>query len=361
MGVYTLIRIIILLGLSTIILTSCNTSGIEKEQTEETEITQTEISSDQITSSEETEEVEEPTENTEDVQATEDNTVEEIAQEVNSYVIPSFNNPVDVAEAEGLILSNSGVYVYQDPDKNSTRLGMLGFGEHVFTILEIDEWAYIAAHNVQGWVLTTDVSKIPYDTSKKIEVTNPNDILTIVNKTYRLPRDYAPTDLTIPNIAFPFDGTDDRKRMRKEAADKLEELFTAATQDGIELFGISGYRSYATQSQIFPSNVVRRNSFEAANKTSAFPGESEHQTGLAMDVSSRSAGFTLEESFGNTNEGIWVKDNAHKYGFIIRYPKGKENITGYTYEPWHLRYVGVQAATEIYSLNTTLEEYLGKN
>ena len=91
----------------------------------------------------------------------------------------------------------------------------------------------------------------------------------------------------------------------------------------------------------------------------AYPGQSEHQTGLAMDVSCQSVGFTLEEDFGQTTEGIWLSENAHKFGFIIRYGKDTTNITGYSYEPWHIRYVGKDAAKEIYDLNITLEEYLG--
>ena len=91
----------------------------------------------------------------------------------------------------------------------------------------------------------------------------------------------------------------------------------------------------------------------------AYPGQSEHQTGLAMDVSSQSVGFTLEEDFGQAKEGIWLKDNAHKFGFIIRYGKDNTHITGYSYEPWHIRYVGKDVANEIYEKNITLEEFLG--
>ncbi len=100
---------------------------------------------------------------------------------------------------------------------------------------------------------------------------------------------------------------------------------------------------------------------EVANKTVAYPGQSEHQTGLAMDVSSHKMGFKLHQSFGETIEGIWLANNAPKFGFIIRYPKGKEHITGYKYEPWHLRYVGVQVAEEIAQKGITLEEYLSEN
>jgi LAS superfamily LD-carboxypeptidase LdcB len=146
--------------------------------------------------------------------------------------------------------------------------------------------------------------------------------------------------------------------MRKEAASALEEMFRAAKADGINLYAVSGYRSYARQEAIFASNV-RKYGLEKANQFSAKPGQSEHQTGLAMDITCTSVSYGLTQRFGSTKEGIWVKENANKFGFILRYQQGKESITGYQYEPWHLRYVGKEAAKEITERNVTLEEYLG--
>jgi LAS superfamily LD-carboxypeptidase LdcB len=144
--------------------------------------------------------------------------------------------------------------------------------------------------------------------------------------------------------------------MRYNAAKALEKLFSAASDAGYKLYGVSGYRSYATQKAIFDKRAAERGE-EVANKTSARPGQSEHQTGLAMDISSKAVDYRLVTSFGDTAEGKWVKKNAHRFGFIIRYPKGKETITGYSYEPWHLRYVGITAAKYIYEHGLTLEEY----
>lgn len=145
--------------------------------------------------------------------------------------------------------------------------------------------------------------------------------------------------------------------MRAEAARALEELFRQAAAEGIELAGVSGYRSYQRQEAIFNYRARERGE-EVANRTSARPGQSEHQTGLAMDVSSASVGYALIEDFGNTKEGLWLAENAPRFGFIIRYPKGKEHLTGYSYEPWHIRYVGVEAAQEIAARGLILEEYL---
>lgn len=185
-------------------------------------------------------------------------------------------------------------------------------------------------------------------------VTNPDGLDVVVNKQRNLPRDYEPGDLVVPDV--PFAGPE--QLLRLEAARALEELFLAAGEAGHGLAAVSGYRSYASQEAIFGRNVAQVG-FEEANRFSAQPGQSEHQTGLAMDVSSTSVGFRLVERFGETPEGLWLAENAADHGFIIRYPRDKEEITGYIYEPWHLRYVGERLASEITRQGVTLEEHLG--
>lgn len=167
---------------------------------------------------------------------------------------------------------------------------------------------------------------------KQSGITYINGIL-LVNKTYHLPSNYAPGD-------------------NQEAYQALLRLQNDAKKVGHDLPLLSGYRSYSYQKTLYES-YVQRDGEAVANTYSAKPGQSEHQTGLAFDVGS------LYFSFGDTAAGIWLRDNAHHYGFIIRYPKGKESITGYTYEPWHIRYINVEVATEIYNRQITLEEYLG--
>lgn len=187
-------------------------------------------------------------------------------------------------------------------------------------------------------------------------ITNFDSIMVLVNKQRTLPADYVPADMEIPRIPFPFKEDEPRKYMRSEAAQALELLFAEASKLKLDLFATSGYRSYSKQKSIFENNAKLVGE-EEANKTSAYPGQSEHQTGLAMDVTSSKVGYGLTESFGTTVEGTWLRDNAHFYGFIIRYPQGKEHITGYNYEPWHLRYVGRDVAEYIHINNFTLEEY----
>lgn len=166
---------------------------------------------------------------------------------------------------------------------------------------------------------------------QKSQMTYINGIL-LVNKTHPVPSSYAPGE-------------------NKEARQALTALQNDAKNHGYYLPLLSGYRSYSYQKTLY-QNYVNRDGEEKANTYSAKPGQSEHQTGLAFDIGE------LNSSFGRTPAGIWLRENAHRYGFIIRYPEGKEAITGYAYEPWHVRYINVQVATEIYQRNITLEEYL---
>ncbi len=193
------------------------------------------------------------------------------------------------------------------------------------------------------------------------KVKNPDDIMVLVNRKHELSPDYVPKDLVKPKVRFSPNMDSEKKMMRKEAANALEDLTKAADRNNIKLYCISGYRSYDTQNNIYQAKVKNAGEKEA-DKYVALPGKSEHQTGLAMDITNlRGIKGILTEDFGSTKEGKWLKENAYKYGFIIRYPKGKEKITGYCYEPWHVRYVGKNAAKDISERNLVLEEYLSKN
>lgn len=171
-----------------------------------------------------------------------------------------------------------------------------------------------------------------HESNEEPELTWIDGIL-VVNKTYSLPKSYAPGWET-------------------EASPHLWEMISDAKSEGIELWMSSGYRSWYDQQYIY-NGYVAEDGQEAADRYSARPGHSEHQTGLAYDLND------LSHDFGETPEGKWVAGNCYKYGFIIRYPKEKEHITGYIYEPWHIRYLGVEKATEVYESGLCLEEFLG--
>ena len=191
-----------------------------------------------------------------------------------------------------------------------------------------------------------------------IQVENPDSLSVLVNKNYSLPEDYEPDDLVFLEVPlYNNDKNNEANYLRKEAADALKELFTAAKKEGYELIARSGYRSYATQASLY-ERYVEQDGVEAADTYSARPGHSEHQTGLTIDITSDGVHGGLTESFGETEEGKWVAENAYRFGFIVRYPQDRTAETGYQYEPWHLRYVGVQAATEIYQDQLILEDYV---
>lgn len=185
---------------------------------------------------------------------------------------------------------------------------------------------------------------------------DPTDTLILVNKNNKAPA--VPVTLVKPDVQPTREAVSENIYMRPEAAAALEDLFEAAAQDGITLYATSGYRSYSTQKAIFERKLERMDE-KQANASVAKPGYSEHQTGLAMDIEGETTkGTGLTEAFGESPEGIWTAEHCAEYGFIIRYPKGKTNITGYIYEPWHLRYVGKDAAAEITELGVTFEEYI---
>lgn len=176
--------------------------------------------------------------------------------------------------------------------------------------------------------------KKSYTDVKVDGVTYINGIM-IVNKTYALPSDYNPG-------------------VNPEAQSALNEMFSSASNEGVSLWVQSGFRSYSYQKQLY-ENYAAQDGKAAADRYSARPGHSEHQMGLAFDLNS------LSTSFGDTAEGKWLANNCWKYGFIIRYPQGSESITGYMYEPWHVRYLGKDTAKAVYDSGLTLEEYLGVN
>lgn len=143
------------------------------------------------------------------------------------------------------------------------------------------------------------------------------------------------------------------ERLRSEAADAYKQLAKAAKAAGVNIIPVSGYRSYSQQASLYDS-YVRQYGQATADTLAARPGFSEHQTGLAMDIGNASGACALQACFATTPAGKWAAANAARYGFLIRYPAGAEAVTGYTYEPWHLRYVGRDLAAQV---STILEDY----
>jgi len=202
-----------------------------------------------------------------------------------------------------------------------------------------------------------NVSENDPEFGESIEViTDLENVAVIVNPNYALPDNYEPKDLVYPDVRFIFKEKIEKRMLRKVAAEALEQLFAAAEEDGVYLAGVSAYRSHATQKSLF-NRYVERDGYEKAKTYSAVPGTSEHETGLAIDVTSSDGKCAAQDCFGGTKEAIWLAKHGADHGFIVRYPEGKEEVTGYKYEPWHLRYVGVEMAKELDSEGITLEEY----
>ena len=185
------------------------------------------------------------------------------------------------------------------------------------------------------------------------------DILILTNKYLRLDEDYKPSDLEKIKVDYFINGNSKVSYLRKDARDAFERLSADSIKNNTPVYGQSAYRSYEKQSILYNS-AVESYGKEKAMLDTAKPGHSEHQTGLAIDVSSTKTGNMLD--FENTDSFNWMVNNAHKYGFILRYPKGKENIHGYIYEAWHYRYVGVKVATDMHNnySDLTFDEYYYK-
>lgn len=180
-----------------------------------------------------------------------------------------------------------------------------------------------------------------------------NDLLVLVNKKIGLPADFVPENLvSLDGLVKTFKP----EELRAEALDALEKLVTAANSDGVHLAVVSAYRSYQYQQMIF-NGWVASAGLGAAENFSARPGHSQHQLGTAVDFSS-TRGVSLSGDFAKSPEGVWLSQNAYKYGYILSYPSGAEAITGYSFEPWHYRYIGVDNAGKMVASGLILETFL---
>lgn len=185
----------------------------------------------------------------------------------------------------------------------------------------------------------------------------PESTHVLVNKVNPLePADHEPSDLTEPDVPMEFEG----QQLREEAAAALEDLFAAAEDDDVDLMITTAYRGYDHQLALYESYEEEKGR-DAADDVSARPGYSEHQTGLAADFSyDGNDDCYLSTCFGDTEAGQWLAEHAHEHGFVVRYPEDTQEITGFSYEPWHLRYVGEESAADVVEQGVTLEEYWGQ-
>lgn len=191
---------------------------------------------------------------------------------------------------------------------------------------------------------------------QQYSLTDSSSMWVIANKNHPLSKGYAPAELVTPDVLLRLSGSDEQMHVSSVMAPHLKALFDGAKNDGITLRLSSAYRSEALQKQFYDSYSARDGQ-EAADKYSARPGTSEHQTGLAADIIPANDQCHLQICFGDLPEGKWLAAHAHEYGFIIRYQQGKEATTTYQYEPWHIRYVGNELAAELHRTGLTMEEF----
>lgn len=200
--------------------------------------------------------------------------------------------------------------------------------------------------------------------SLPISAEETGDYLILINAEHPLSADYMETyQDDFVEIAFTRNDGRPAQKMRREAAKALDEMLSAAREAGFTITVTSAYRSREYQKQLFDAAVesylargmTRKEALQLTKRYYALPGESEHESGLAADIHHLSCA-TL--AFADTAEYRWLSENAHKYGYILRYPEGKESVTGIAFEPWHFRYVGREAAKEIYRSGLCLEEFL---
>ena len=183
-------------------------------------------------------------------------------------------------------------------------------------------------------------------------------MLMLVNRGNRISKTYEPEDLVLPRVETRKASLQENIYLRREAAQALERMFeTARLEEGYVLYAVSGYRSYGIQQLLFNAKVEEVGSREKAQRRVALAGTSEHQLGLAIDIQAP-AHLSLNQAFGQTPEGQWAGDNAHRFGFIVRYKREWSAITGISDEPWHFRYVGIAHATAMHILDIPLESYV---
>ena len=206
---------------------------------------------------------------------------------------------------------------------------------------------------------TEDSAEVtPEPTPLPNELIDPASVTVLVNKTHSLPADYVPANLVTPYVL----SISDVIQVSDLAADQLKAMVNAANESEVTLYLTSGYISYETQDDYFNDRAGMVGEAEA-NKVIAKAGYSEHQTGLAFDFSDNASGTATTTAFAETAAGKWLIEHAWEYGFVMRYPEGKEAVTGYSYQPWHFRYLGIEVAKAMHEIapDLTMEEYYNVN
>lgn len=251
------------------------------------------------------------------------------------------------------VLDEDKLNEYINKNKDTTILNLIN--EKYFIYKNLDRYLKYLENNIKVSI-SDAVSYVNanrdfnyYEEIQDTDITQ--DTLMLVNKYYKLSEDYTPDDLV--TISNNYSWGNDQKT-RKIVYDAFLNMFNDALEEQIYLMVNSSYRDYESQNTVY-NNYKNSKGEKYADSIAARPGHSEHSTGLCLDIFSKTN--TNKNTFKDTTDYAWLKDNAHKYGFILRYPENKESITGYSFESWHYRYVGIEVATFIYENDLTFDEY----
>lgn len=261
---------------------------------------------------------------------------ENVPSSSDDLQMPLPETPLKGTRSFGHVKTTTVYYPLKDVDffdkagAGRSRIQIIPQGTHLISQADADGWHQVIYGGKTGWVKASLLD------SSEVDMV---DGIIIANKGYELPKDFSPG-------------------RNPEAYDAFLQMRQDASKEGITLRLSTTYRSYSAQQHIYRT-FVNRAGKERADTYSARAGYSEHQTGLAFDIGGANPDFRLKQALGSMKEGLWMAKNAPGYGFILRYPKGKQDMTGYMYEPWHFRYVGVTLALRITETGLTLDEYLG--
>lgn len=284
---------------------------------------------------------------------------------IDEYLNISYYNQEDfLKNTEGLLKEgyNSEEINLINKSLSTNSIEILLESDYLKDLTEILKLAYFKEDNLKRYIKYLDNKDLSIEEiithvnigldnkyyTNVIKLDNQDSIDVIVNKYHVLSGDYVPSKLE--NVKY------GSGQMRHDAKVAFDKMCDAARKDNIYISGGSGYRSYSYQKNLY-NNYVARDGFQEAETYSARPGYSEHQTGLAMDIINGSGSFISSKD----KEYTWLVNNSYKYGFILRYPKGKEKITGYMYEEWHYRFLGEELAKKVYESNLTYDEYVARN
>lgn len=287
------------------------------------------------------------------VRLSKDNAKEDLVSDFEEVNEPDIDEELDIDDTSDIEViykyTTENLNLRTGPGIDKSIILTLPKGEKVEVISHENGWDKLIYNDTTGYCFSKYLSESNIEIADNNEdeleiIVSPETMkivkgILLVNKEYALPMGYNP-------------GEDPGAR------EYLDKMFATCNEEiGKALTAYSGYRTYEYQKNLF-NRYVQKDGYDKAVMYSAKPRHSEHETGLAYDIGGMDQTYWLKEAFEDTEEGIWLRENAHRFGFILRYPKGKTDITGYIYEPWHFRYVGIEHATNIYERNITLEEYL---